>query len=220
MLGDKLRNLAADLNRLEEEFHAMPPQVAGGQSLPTDRSELVARLVAALVGGRKAELVTEMEHDLEEALESVITTSENDISRVLPRVLRSAARATILRALEKLVLQEIAVSGKGKWQGPIFSLSNGLKSAIPRLSTCGGARRLLLLAPADLSPEQLVRQLGDKACAVASVVTGTDNGVLLCYEAEQLSLRRVAAAVLDQRFQNVEVADRLHTRIDVSWTPL
>jgi hypothetical protein len=52
------------------------------------------------------------------------------------------------------------------------------------------------------------------------VVTGTDNGVLLCYEAEQLSLRRVAAAVLDQRFQNVEVADRLHTRIDVSWTPL
>jgi hypothetical protein len=30
----------------------------------------------------------------------------------------------------------------------------------------------------------------------------------------------VAAAVLDQRFQNVEVASRLHTRIDVQWASL
>jgi hypothetical protein len=35
-----------------------------------------------------------------------------------------------------------------------------------------------------------------------------------------LPLRHVAAAVLDQRFQNVEVATRLHTRIDVPWSPL
>ncbi len=31
---------------------------------------------------------------------------------------------------------------------------------------------------------------------------------------------RIAAKVLDQRFQAVEVAARLHTRTDVPWTPL
>jgi hypothetical protein len=42
----------------------------------------------------------------------------------------------------------------------------------------------------------------------------------LCYEAEQLSLRHVAAAVLDNRSQYVELASRLHTRVDVTWLPL
>ena len=43
---------------------------------------------------------------------------------------------------------------------------------------------------------------------------------LICYEVEDQPLRRIAAKVLDQRFQAVEVAMRLHTRTDVPWTPL
>ena len=52
------------------------------------------------------------------------------------------------------------------------------------------------------------------------MIAGADDSVLLCYDAENLPLRRVAAAVLDGRFASLELASRLQTRIDVSWSPL
>ena len=79
---------------------------------------------------------------------------------------------------------------------------------------------MLLLTPGDLSSAELIRRVRDEVAAPPTVVADKENEVLLCYEMEQLPLRRVAAAVLDQRFQNVEVASRLHTRIDVQWSNL
>ena len=53
-----------------------------------------------------------------------------------------------------------------------------------------------------------------------TVVADENSDMLLCCELERLPLDRVAAAVLDGRFHNLEVASRLHTRIDVQWQPL
>ena len=134
-------------------------------------------------------------------------------------VLRRAARSVIFRALKKVSLGRIADSNEGDPREPMFSLAAGLKAATPRLLECGGARRLLLVAPEYFSSAQLVEQLGDEVEVEPTVVVSTEEDVLLCYEAEQVSLSRVAAAVLARRFQNVEVASRLHTRIDVIWSP-
>jgi len=112
-----------------------------------------------------------------------------------------------------------ACGGEGG-PGAIFSPVAGVKSAKPRLSQCGGARRLLLAAPNEFPLERLLREVGGEVGETPTVVADAENRVLFCYEAEQLSLRRVAAALLDRRFQNVEIAARLHTRIDVNWSPL
>ena len=117
-------------------------------------------------------------------------------------------------------MREIAASSKDKPARPMFSVPAGLQAATPSLPHCGGARRLLLLIPADLSSAELIRRVRDEVAASPTVVADKENEVLLCYEMEQLPLPRVAAAVLDQRFQNVEVASRLHTRIDVQWSNL
>jgi hypothetical protein len=53
-----------------------------------------------------------------------------------------------------------------------------------------------------------------------TIVADTEGDVLLCCEMAMLPLRRVATALLDGRFHNVEVASRLHTRINVNWSPL
>jgi hypothetical protein len=163
--------------------------------------------------------VAEMERELEGDLQRMATTDDYDASRVLPR-LRRVARSTILRALKNVAAREMSTAGECGGGGPIFSLTAGLKAALPRLSKCGGARRLLLVTPEDLPPQQLREQVGREVGATPTVVAGSGNGVLLCYEVQDLTLRRVGAALLNGRTSFVEVAARLHTRIDVPWATL
>jgi hypothetical protein len=219
-LSDKLRNLAADLDRLAEEFHAQPQPHGGEQNPAAKEVETLPPMVAEMVNSRKAEMVSRMECDLEDLLRRFVTREENDIRRVLARVLRLAARSTILRTIETVVLRGMQACGGEGGPGAIFSPVAGVKSAKPRLSQCGGARRLLLAAPNEFPLERLLREVGGEVGETPTVVADAENRVLFCYEAEQLSLRRVAAALLDRRFQNVEIAARLHTRIDVNWSPL
>ena len=81
-------------------------------------------------------------------------------------------------------------------------------------------RRLLVVAPESLAPEILATNLGDEIKANPTVLADPDNDVFICYEVKEQPLRRVAAAIVDPRYHAVEVASRLHARMDVPWTPL
>lgn len=217
-LGDRLRNLAADLNRVAEECQATEQSSAAGQSPATGLSETARRLAAETIRDHKAALVAQLEIALEDNLRWAATTESNDVRSTLFRQIHSTARSLILRALQEVTLREIEVSGQGKPCESIFSLSTGAKAAIPRLSDCGGARRLLLIAPGSAASAQLVEQLSDGTREMPTVVTDADSDVILFYEGEQVPLRQVAAAVLAQRSGIADVAARLHTRIDVPWS--
>ena len=153
------------------------------------------RVVAEMTRLHKAELVAEMEHILEEDLHRALAADENNVRRMLSHLLRRMALATILRALKTFSQQEIEAS-KGAAGETVFSVGAGLKAAMPQLRDCGGARRFLLAAPASLSPLQLADQLAAKVQQRPTVVANAEDDVLLCCEMEQLSLRRVARAVL------------------------
>jgi hypothetical protein len=209
-LGDQLRNLSGDLSRMAGEFGTSP---AAGP--PADAGETV-RTVAEMIAPHKMELVAEMERTLEQELLQM-TTAGSEVANGLSTLLRRAARSLLHRLLKRVTMREIAASSKDKPGHSMFSVPAGLQAASPSLPQCGGGRRLLLLTPTDLSAADLIRRIHEETPTPPTVVADKENEVLLCYEMEQLPLRRVAAAVLDQRFQNVEVASRLHTRIDVQW---
>jgi serine/threonine protein kinase len=219
-LDDRLRNLAADLNRLAEGFTRLSKARAADPAQMPRLSENARRVVVETISKQKAEMLTEMEHELEDELHRVAANDRGEAACINPRILRRTAHTIILRTLRKVSLREITIAEAGKSCEPIFSLADGLKSATPWLNQCGGARRLLLLAPETSSRAKLVAQLGEECEAGPTVVGDKENDVVLCYETEQLSLPRVAATILDQRFQVAEVAARLHTRTDVHWTPL
>jgi hypothetical protein len=216
VLGDKLRNLAADLHRLADSFQ--PPPVARGEGRTAGGADFAQHVVAEAINSAKAELLAEMEHALEEQHWQVALAEETKAPHMLPDVLRRTARAVIYRFLKQMTLQEGAAGSGGKLHKSILSLTDGLQAATPPLTQCGGARRLLLTAPEETLARELIEELGSQFRPVPTVITDAENDMLLCYEIDQLPLRLVAAAVLDRRFQNVEVAARLHTRIDVSWS--
>ena len=218
VLGDKLRNLAAELNRLAEEVRRLPTAAVTTRAT-SGAAELVRRVVAETIRGRKAELVAEMGSELEGELRRVVTSDESYVRRALTHILRRSARSAVLRALKNTTLDEIGGVSGAPFE-TIFSLHADLKTATPKFSDCGGARRLLLVAPDGVSLGRLVEQIGNEAGQPPTAITDAESDVLLCFEAEELPLRRVAATVLDDRPQIVDVASRLHARIDVAWSPI
>ena len=79
---------------------------------------------------------------------------------------------------------------------------------------------MLVVVPEQLVPLVAAQAAGDGGSLMPTVLADAASDMPICYEVEDQPLRRIAAKVLDQRFQAVEVAARLHTRIDVPWTPL
>lgn len=222
-VGDKLRNLAADFNRLIEQFSADPeygvPAAVADES--TVRTTALQRVAVGQIAAHKVELLAEMEQALEEDLRQAATADIRDVRSKLTVVVRRMSRTLILRMLKQFAALEATAALEGHPHEPLFEISSGLKEALPRgLTACGGQRRLLLVAPEQLAPAMAAQIPGDGESPVPTVLADSGSDVLVCYEVEDQPLRRVAAKVLGQRFQAAEVASRLHTRSDVPWTPL
>ena len=135
VLGDKLRNLTADLNRLAEEF--CPPKYPDAQNATEGDPEHALLSVAETIGPEKMRLIAEMEHDLEQNLVRVASTDGADVVGVLSPVLRPAARAAIHRMLKKATLREIVASSSDGSHHSEFSLGAALKAATPPLRRRG-----------------------------------------------------------------------------------
>jgi eukaryotic-like serine/threonine-protein kinase len=215
--GDKLRNLAVDLNRLIEQFSA--PPALGDES--TGRAANLQRLATVQVSDHKAELLARMEEGLEENLRQVVATDVRDARSKLAADVRRMARARILEILKQYAVDQTTAALEGRLHEPLFAIQSGLDEALPqRLASCGGQRRLLIIAPEALVPALLAAMSGDGKGIVPTVLADAGSDIVICYEVEDQPLRRIAAKVLNRRFQAVEVAARLHTRTDVPWAPL
>ena len=95
-----------------------------------------------------------------------------------------------------------------------------LDAATPQLLSCGGEQRLLLQMPdgpaATRLQEVVEKDLGQSCTRLGD----SDGNLVLCYEAEQLSLPRAAMALIGNRRDFADIAGRLRTRVDVDWTSL
>jgi eukaryotic-like serine/threonine-protein kinase len=105
-------------------------------------------------------------------------------------------------------------SGEHKSSPP----ANSLDLPNPRLLACGGARRLLLVAPDGSVTPQTQERLAARFGCTPTIVTRPSGEIVLCCEGEHIDADRVAALLVGQRRDCARMAMRLHTRIDVPWT--
>jgi hypothetical protein len=80
----------------------------------------------------------------------------------------------------------------------------------------GAIRKLIVLPSANAHADQRVeleRSMGGEC----SLVVDSNEDPLLCVEAEQIPLRDVLELLTEGRTDIPQVAERLHTRIDVNW---
>jgi serine/threonine protein kinase len=135
--------------------------------------------------------------------------------------LHAAARQAVLGRLGGIDIAGSALTAEGE-DHPIRRCLAGAKPALP---ACGGKRRLFCILPAEsaqkMTPETLAAQIGPAEFQQQpTVVPDASGDVVLLFETGELSLKHAAAVLIDSRVDLTEVAGRLHTRSDVTWTPL
>jgi hypothetical protein len=90
--------------------------------------------------------------------------------------------------------------------------------ALPQLTSNGGAKRALVVLPVNGGLE--AKTLSQDARLAAESVTMLTEGktmVSVCFEVEQIPLDNIAASLIRNRHDYLDLAAKLHTRIDVEW---
>jgi hypothetical protein len=135
--------------------------------------------------------------------------------------LHNAARQAVLGRLAAIDTAGSALSGMSE-EHPIRRCLGGAK---PWLQQAGGKRRLYCIFPAEaaqqVTAEALQAQIGpEEFSQPPTVVPDASGDVVLLFEMGEMSVKHAAAALIDQRCDLAELASRLQTRSDVTWTPL
>jgi hypothetical protein len=225
---DNLVDLARELHHLAVQFAT--DELAEEEEVETEAADTLAPL---------RQMVSEQ---LRQADESIATVLDEQLTanillpsggmraaicaggaqrEALVAQLQASARQAVLGRLGAI---DIAGSALGV-EGDDHSIRRCLEGARPVLPPCGGKRRLFCILPAEsaqkLTSETLAAQIGPAEFQQKpTVVPDASGDVVLLYETGELSLKHAAAALIDSRVDLTEAASRLHTRSDVTWTPL
>jgi hypothetical protein len=135
--------------------------------------------------------------------------------------LHNAARQAVLGRLAAIDIAGSALAGMSE-DHPIRRCLGGAK---PWLQQAGGKRRLYCIFPAEaaqsITAEGLQAQIGpEEFSQPPTIVPDASGDVVLLFEMGEMSVKHAAAALIDHRCDLAELASRLQTRSDVTWTPL
>jgi len=129
--------------------------------------------------------------------------------------MRLFGRSVVLTALkEASAAQSLGADG-----GSTSSrLHQYLQSALPQLTDCGGAKRLILATP-DNGQSQAIADVIKREFGESPAIHPSAGDALLCFECHGLSLPHTAMELIQGRGDLAQLAARLRTRSDISWNP-
>ncbi len=131
----------------------------------------------------------------------------------LLETLHTIAKQEIASAVREMCLQ----GNQALDPESLSKLSEGAKSP---LLTLGGTANQLVAVPQNENREEISSTVRHTLGSETSLLTGVDGNLLVCSDAGQLPLARVAVDLIECRRDYAEFADRVHTRNDISWAPL
>lgn len=106
-------------------------------------------------------------------------------------------------------------------EGNSDELRRQLSAAQPDLLHLGGDRRTLVIAPRTGDGLKRWEERVDQLIGHSPmVIEGGDCAITVCGESADTSLRNLFAWLVGSRAEFVKLADRLHVRIDIDWSPV
>lgn len=103
---------------------------------------------------------------------------------------------------------------------PNSSLSGAIAQATPAVLEYGGRRRILAVMPMESSPAACSESTTQVFGKPVTAIHGVDSSLVVCVEADNLSLPHVALDIVERRRDRINFAGRVHSRTDVEWQPL
>jgi hypothetical protein len=223
--ADRLRDLWKDLNHLADEFQA---QDAGDYVFETFGSGRSAdfdnRRGENILAPYRALMIEQLDNEIhnsffhgEHRLRNVFSQTSHARDDFINE-LRRRARSIIRRNLKAINLGQLYEQLKSNEVSAIESpLRDSVQHATPELLEAGGAKRLFLVTPKNVASTALANELSRVTGDNISVIFDSEADVVVCCEAEQLPLDRILTRFIRRRPDCVELASRLHTRVDIDW---
>jgi hypothetical protein len=188
----------------------------GAASAKDAADELVDRQKAAL----EQALVDKIEKEILEPRGGLWASCTGDGAEALAPELRKVARAIALEAIKEIDAARLFLRAQADLGELDEAVGKRLQAAAPRLSVASEWQELLLAVPAG-SAGQRIREVvvGQAAHALVALVP-SDVDVVICCEASGLTFAQVASGLIEGESTYADLARKVMTRIDVTWTPL
>jgi hypothetical protein len=221
---DRLQRFWKDLNELAAKFNVPPSlcDVPGSGGTP----EIVQnhwRSLQTNLMARRAQLVAALDRAMEEKLAAGpgklqrFLTQDSDIQNQLATPLRESARQLILKTMQDLNMSWLAADTRNPASLDSGELRRCIEAAKPGYPDDSAASRLLLMVPGSLGEDCLRSSLSGENGPPTTIVRVAEGDFVACQEIEQLQVRRIAAQLVSNRREYIELAGRLHTRTDFEW---
>ena len=137
------------------------------------------------------------------------------LRETLQEVFDEATRATIIEHLKEVSPEEMFASDEDMQD---FARTIVSESMAP-LTECGGAVRWMHAVPARARANaRLSQKLAVEMEQRPTVIPATLGSLVTCMEVERVPLDNVVMQLLQKRPDAIELASRLHTRTDISWS--
>ena len=226
-IGDRVTGIQQELRLLAGQYDADRSwkEIHATRSVELTASDELSALLINVIRRLVPKLAEQLEVEFDEdfmpthgGLHAVLEKTA-DLDRPLCDSLRRAARKTILDAMSVVDVVEPLLGSRGSSRQS-RRLRECVTTATPRLSACGGGKRILMVLPDGCDAAAIQSNLEKNFDQTSSVVFDRDGDIVLCQEVERIPLALAAAALSENRPDCAEAASRLHTRTDIRWTSL
>ncbi len=210
----ELGRLTAALRTLRDSAPAireLQERVGGGSCQEAPLFALHSA-VQSFLHERVAELATPLANDfpgsffLRQRRASDGAESAGQVLRELTRQLRMTAQAEILKSLQQIDVTRLLLDLTGKSSAARDPMRGMLSAADPLLSAEAATERLFVFAPSYADTTALRRLFAEDLQEAATVVSTVDSHLSVCFEREQISLRNVAAVLVEGHNKYLELA--------------
>ena len=218
---EMIKKYRMQLDTVGDKFDIQEQSKKSAKYTPTIQQMLVSSILdekAKLILQVEKLVADEISSDGEEFLAFLGDTVRSQ--QFLPGMVREAAQKVLSNAFDKISIDDVIKKNDIQTAAVKSWLNELMNEATPFVTDCGGAASMMLGQPRKAPKSVIPSVINESFNVNLQEISGTTGDLVLCFEAEQISLANVAYSILRDAPEAIEIAKRIHSRNDIDWTTL